>query len=112
MSRYRLLGEATTPQEIADALNSRRQELALRMVDLGEGLGFAHGYVNKLFAQGYPKNLGKESMPAMLAALGCKIAIVCDEEAQLPPIIRRAIEERTGGAGVVGRPHKQPSAAA
>lgn len=112
MSRFRLIGVAENPQEIADALNTRRKELGLTMNELNNALGFAGNYTNKLFAHGYPKNLGKESMPAMLAAMGCRLAVVCDEQQELPPIVRRAITEKTHGAGVIGRAHKQQTAAA
>jgi hypothetical protein len=100
--RFRLLGEAVTPQQIADALNLRRQELGLRMADLDATLGFAGGYASKIFAPNYKKNLGMHSLPAMLSAMGCKLAIVLDEEAELPRIVQRTIKERTYGAGVVG----------
>ena len=101
MSRFRLIGVAENPQQIADTLNTRRVELGLTMAELNEALGFAGNYAHKIFARGYNKNLGRESMPAMLAATGCKIAIILDEEAELPAIIRRAISERTIGAGNV-----------
>jgi hypothetical protein len=103
MSRYRLLGSAENPQEIANALDIRRRELGLRMADLDDALGFTPGYVSKIFARGYDKNLGPQSLPAMLTGLGCRLVIVHDEEAELPPIIRRTISERTGGAGIVSR---------
>ncbi len=97
--RFRLLGEASTPQEIADALNIRRRELGLRMADLDATLGFAGGYASKIFAHGYNKNLGAQSLPAMLSAMGCKLAIIHDEQAELPRIVQRTIAERTHGAG-------------
>jgi len=99
MSRFRLLGEAETPQQIADALNVRRKELGISILELNEAVGFASGYSAKLFARGYKKYLGPESMPSMLSALGCRIAIVCDEEAKLPAIVRRTLNEKTYGAG-------------
>jgi hypothetical protein len=73
------------------------------MADLDDALGFTPGYVSKIFARGYDKNLGPQSLPAMLAGLGCKLAIVLDEQAELPPIIRRTINERTTGAGITSR---------
>ncbi len=97
--RFRLLGEAETPKQITDALNIRRKELGITLVELNEAVGFAGGYSAKLFARGYRKYLGPESMPAMLSALGCKICIVLDEEAELPAIVRRTINEKTTGAG-------------
>lgn len=100
--RFRLLGEAETPQQIADALNIRRQELGLTLFELNEATGFAGNYASKLFAKGYNKNLGSQSMPAMLSALGCRLVVVCDEEATLPAVVRRTLIERTHGAGRLG----------
>jgi hypothetical protein len=101
--RFRLLGEAQTPKEITDALNIRRRELGITLVELNEAVGFAGGYSAKLFAKGYRKYLGQESMPAMLSALGCRLVVVCDEQAELPAIVRRTLNEKTYGAGVVSR---------
>ena len=96
MSQFRLISAASTPQEIADALNIRRQELNLTLNDLDAILGFAERYASKIFARNYQKNLGKLSLPAMLKALGCKLVIVADDTPDaLPPITKRAIKERT-----------------
>lgn len=103
MSRYHLLGTAETPKEIARALNVRREQLGLTLSELNDACGFADRYLGKIFAENYRKHFGEQSMPATLAALGCKIVVVLDEEAELPPVIRRAIEERTHGAGGIGR---------
>lgn len=93
---YRLLGAAETPQQIADMLNLRRQELGLTMTDLDEIGGLAPRYCAKIFAGGYFKSLGKISMPVLLQAMGCRLAVVVDERPEaLPAITRRAITERT-----------------
>ncbi len=111
MSRYRLLAEATTPQEIADALNIRRQELGITINELNDVTGFAGGYVGKIFAKGYRKNLGQLSLPTFLEALGCRLVIVADEDPEaLPRRMRRALAERTTGARCVGRLKPQVAA--
>lgn len=109
MSRFRLVAEATTPQEIADALNIRRQELSLTMNDLDSVLGLAERYSSKIFAANYNKSLGKLSLPAMLSALGCRLAIIADEsEDALPPITKRAIKERTSSSFRIETPQRHP----
>jgi hypothetical protein len=103
MSRFRLIGTASTPKEIADALNIRRQEMNLTLIEMNEALGFATNYLSKLVAPGYKKHLGTESLPALLTATGCRLAIIHDEEAPLPPIILRALADRTGSAATSRR---------
>ena len=93
MSRYQLVGTASDATGIADALNTRRKQLGLTMSELNDLSGFAGGYVNKVFAAGYKKDLGRLSLPIFLEALGCKLAIIADDEA-IPAITRRAIKER------------------
>ena len=111
MSQYRLLGTAETAQEVAAALNIRRQELQLTLADLDEILGFAPRYASKIFAPNYRKSLGALSLPAFLQGLGCKLVIVADDSPEaLPAITQRAIRERTVGAGVVGRNKQQVAA--
>ena len=89
--RFRLIGEATTPEEIIDAFNTRRKELSLSLNELDFALGFAPRYAHKLLAKNYNKNFGRQSLPCMLQALGLKLAIVEDREARLPSAIRAAI---------------------
>ena len=99
---FRLIATARTPQDIANGLNVRRQELALSMNELDCLLGFAERYTAKIFATGYRKNLGHLSLPAMLDALGCSLAIVANDDLDaLPPIVRRALNERTCGGNKI-----------
>jgi hypothetical protein len=99
---YKLIATAQTPMEIADALNARRKELQLTMLELDEILGFAGRYSSKIFAHGYRKNLGHLSLPAMLDALGCRLAIIANEaDDALPPITRRTMHEKSISAGRV-----------
>lgn len=107
MSQFRLIATAETPQEIADALNRRRQELSLSMNDIDAIIGFAERYSSKIFAANYNKSLGKLSLQAMLSALGCKLCVVADENA-LPPITRRAIRERTLSSCRIETPQRHP----
>ena len=112
-SQYRLVATAETPQQIADALNVRRQELCLTITDLDEILGLAPSYCSKLFAHGYRKNLGHLSLPVMLQALGCRLAIIADDgENALPKVTQRAMRERSCGPNKIEACQKFPRPAA
>lgn len=97
MAQFQLVGTATTADEIAQAINVRRRQLGLTMSEMNSITGFASGYVNKVFAPGYNKSLGKISLPVFLETLGLRLCVVADDRA-LPPITRRAISERNMSA--------------
>jgi hypothetical protein len=97
MGQYQLVGTARNVSEIAAAMNARRLQLGLTIAELNEIAGFAGGYTAKIFAPGYDKSLGKLSLPVLLESLGLRLAIISDDGA-IPPITRRALNERTTGA--------------
>lgn len=93
MSRYQLVGTADDAASIAAVLNVRRQQLGLSLGEMNDLTGFAGGYCNKIFAPNYRKQLGHLSLPVFLKTLGCRLAIIADDES-LPPITKRALNER------------------
>ncbi len=94
MSRYELVGTADSVKSITEVLNVRRKQLGLSLAEMNDLTGLAGGYCNKIFAPGYLKNLGPVSMPVFLQTLGCRLAIIADDES-LPPVTRRAITEKS-----------------
>lgn len=111
MSRYELIGTADDTASIAAALNARRQQLGLTLCEVNDIAGFAGNYVHKLFASGCKKQLGNLSLSVLLASLGVKLVLVADDEA-LPPITRRAINERTISSHKIDRAPGRPKRSA
>lgn len=109
MGQYQLIGVATNADEIAQAINTRRQQLGLTMTEMNNVTGFADRYVSKILAPNYPKQLGKLSLPVFLETLGLRLCIVADDHA-LPPITRRAISERNLSAAKAHQFGKRVSA--
>ncbi len=101
MAQYQLVGTATNADEIAQIINTRRQQLGLTMAEMNNITGFADRYVSKIFAPNYPKSLGKLSLPIFLETLGLRLCVVADDES-LPKITRRAISERSMSAARAG----------
>ena len=81
----RLVGIATTPDEIVECLAQRRCELGVNSRMLDDFAGLAPGHTSKI-ACGV-RGLGDISLPTLLATLGLRLAIVADD-ALLPPQTR------------------------
>jgi hypothetical protein len=79
----------TYPQLIA-ALNARRYQIGMTMIDLDNASGVQEGYSAKIIAQ--MKTLGKVSTPLMIEALGVELLVA------MPPVEAVA---RTGSCGNV-----------
>jgi hypothetical protein len=105
MGQFQLVGTASNVQEIADVMNMRRVQLGLTMSEMNDITGFADRYVNKIFASGYPKQLGSISLPVFLETLGLRLCLVADDHA-LPPVTRRAISEKVLSASKTKMPKK------
>ncbi len=96
-SKYRLVGTASTPREIANCLRSRRLELGLTQSAVCHLAGVQDGYVGKLEVG--VRTLGPMSLGAMLGALGLRLAVIADD-ASLPAITRRELKPKRRAARV------------
>ncbi|WP_036286897.1 hypothetical protein [Methylosinus sp. PW1] len=86
----RIVGYASTPREIVALIEQRRYALGLRSLEVDDLAGVQPSYLSK--AACGSKNLGDMSMPAILGALGLRIAIV-EDDAGLPAATRRFLDE-------------------
>jgi hypothetical protein len=74
----KIVGLAQTPREIAGLLDARKRELGLSNLALDDIAGIQQGYSSKVFAG--VKGLGSMSLPALLGALGVRLAVVADDD--------------------------------
>ena len=101
-SGEKIVGYASTPFEIAQVLAKRRYQLGLTGRCLDQVAGLADGHTTKL--ESAVKTLGQISLPTLLAALGCRLALVADDAA-IPDRTR----EYMGTAGVSSYAHGAPA---
>ena len=88
-SGEKIVGYASTPFEIAQVLAKRRYQLGLTGRCLDQVAGLADGHTTKL--ESAVKTLGQISLPTLLAALGCRLALVADDAA-IPDRTREYME--------------------
>lgn len=73
---------ALTFEDLARGLRARRIELGLSQIEVDEIAGLASGYTGKIEASltrpeaRNARSLGRESLPLLLQALGCELAVV------------------------------------
>lgn len=74
----RLIGLPNSPEEIVECLAARRYELGITQRAIDQIAGLADGHTSKIECG--TKRLGDISLPALLATLGLRIAIVAEDE--------------------------------
>jgi hypothetical protein len=82
-----------TPSQLVRALAERRYELGIRQLDIDAIAGIADGLTGKLECGS--KRLGDTTLPALLGALGLRLALVEAEEG-LPTSTRRLVGSSRG----------------
>jgi hypothetical protein len=73
-----VLGHARSATEIAKLIAHRRYQLGISSRDLDQIAGLADGHTSK--NECGIKKLGDISLPALLATLGLKLAVLADDE--------------------------------
>ena len=73
-----VIGHAYSPNEIAKLIARRRYQLGISSRHLDQIAGLADGHTSKIECGS--KKLGDISLPALLATLGLRLAVVADDE--------------------------------
>lgn len=77
-----VLAEINTIQDLHAALRARREAIRCTFENLDDISGVADGYSAKLLTPEPMKNFGPVSFPAVPTALGTKVLLVVDEDAE------------------------------
>ena len=72
-----LVGFASSPKELAELLAKRRYQLGVASRAMDDIAGLADGHVSKLECG--TKTLGGMSLPLLLEAMGCRLALIADD---------------------------------
>jgi hypothetical protein len=109
LSQERHIAEARTLAEIQAACRVRAEELNISRETIDRIAGFTGGHASKMLAPIPIKNMGGNSMPLLLEALGLKLLIVEDHEAldkradlRVPRVPNKS-RARKAGIGTVTR---------
>jgi hypothetical protein len=68
-----------TTSDLRRAIDERRRQLGLTMLELDDAAGTQSGYAAKLLGPGRMKNFGHMSLAALLGALGLKLVVALED---------------------------------